>query len=343
MRRQILRAWLLVFLCLPPIAGRAEENFPAAAWQPVSPGSAGWSQEKLSEAEAWSQQQGATTAMVVEHGLVVAQWGGTAAKNPIASVRKSLLSALVGIAVERGQINLDATLGELGIDDNTPSLSAEEKTATVRDLLEARSGIYHPALYETARMAAARPPRFSHKPGTFWYYNNWDFNALGAIYEHAQQSSIYDAFEREIARPIAMQDYDPSDGTYVTGAASVYPAYTFRMSARDLARFALLYLNGGKWRDRQIVPQEWVTASTRAYSQSGSGRGYGYLWWTPAAAELPQGTFFAAGAGGQFAFVIPARDLVVIYRAARSPESGPGLKEIGRLLQLVLEAAPARH
>jgi CubicO group peptidase (beta-lactamase class C family) len=80
-------------------------------------------------------------------------------------------------------------------------------------------------------MAELRPPRFSHKPGTFWYYNNWDFNALGAIYEHAVGSSIYDAFEREIARPIGMEDYRPSDGTYVSGAASIYPAYTFLMCA----------------------------------------------------------------------------------------------------------------
>lgn len=245
------RIGLLVFLyLLLPIPGHADEHFPGAEWEHVAAGAAGWSSQKLAKAEAWSQQIGSTAVMIVQHGRVVAQWGDTAAKTPLASVRKSLLSALIGIAVDRRQIDLDATLGSLGIDDNQPSLSAEEKRATVRDLLEARSGIYHPALCETAAMAALRPPRFSHAPGTFWYYNNWDFNALGAIYEHAQQSSIYDAFEREIARPIGMEDYRPTDGQYVTGAASVYPAYTFTMSARDLARFALLYLNRGKWRDR---------------------------------------------------------------------------------------------
>jgi len=55
----------------------------------------------------------------------------------------------------------------------------------VRMLLEARSGVYHAALYETPAMAKQRPARGSHEPGTFWYYNNWDFNALGTIYEHA--------------------------------------------------------------------------------------------------------------------------------------------------------------
>lgn len=170
--------------------------------------------------EAWSQQIGSTAVMVVHRGAVVAQWGDTIAKTPLASVRKSVLNALIGNAVERGQINLSQPIGQLGIDDNEPSLSAEEKSATVRDLLQARSGIYHAALHETLEAAAQRPPRFSHKPGTFWYYNNWDFNALGAIYEHASGSSIFDAFAREIAGPIGMQDYQPSDGEYGTGAAT---------------------------------------------------------------------------------------------------------------------------
>ena len=253
--RSIVGARLLAaaIVCAPiSLAGTADlaaaaERFPGANWERVEPDGAGWSKEKLTKAEAWSKRIGSTAVMIVHHGAVVAEWGDTAAKTPLASVRKSLLSALIGNAVERGEINLAQTLGVLGIDDNEPSLTAEEKTATVGDLLKARSGIYHAALYETPGMAADRPPRFSHKPGTFWYYNNWDFNALGAIYEHAARSSIFDAFEREIARPIGMQDYRPADGEYVTGAESIHPAYPFKMSARDLARFALLYLRKGQW------------------------------------------------------------------------------------------------
>jgi CubicO group peptidase (beta-lactamase class C family) len=172
---------LAALLCLLPIAAEAEEHFPGMAWETVAADRAGWSKAKLAAAEAWSREIGSTAVMIVQHGLVVAQWGEVAAKTPLASVRKSLLNALIGIAVEQHQIDLDATLGSLGIDDNAPSLSAAEKTATVRELLEARSGVYHPALYETARMAALRPPRFGHAPGTFWYYNNWDFNALGDL------------------------------------------------------------------------------------------------------------------------------------------------------------------
>jgi CubicO group peptidase (beta-lactamase class C family) len=335
-------AWVLL-VCSP--AAATADLFPRDSWEHIAPGGAGWSAEKLAEARAWSQDLRVTAAMVVHHGLVVAEWGDTTAKTPLASVRKSLLSALIGNAVERHQIDLSQQIGALGIDDYEPSLTAEEKTATVRDLLQARSGIYHAALYETAAMAAQRPLRSSHRPGTFWYYNNWDFNALGAIYERAAGTSIFQSFDMEIARAIAMQDYQPSDGEYVRGAASVFPAYPINMSTRDLARFALLYLHKGWWQGRPVVPLHWVEESTKSYSQSGYGPGYGFLWWVGSindgnapSVKLPPGTFFAWGNGGQYAFVIPAFDLVIVLRAARFSEGGPKLREVGRLLWLLLAA-----
>jgi len=346
-RRGLAAATLYALLALAGAVdlATAAQRFPGASWERVDPDGAGWSKAKLAKAEAWSQRIASSAVMVVHHGVVVAEWGDTAVKTELASVRKSLLSALIGIAVARGQIDLAQPIGALGIDDNEPSLTAEEKAATVRDLLQSRSGIYHAALYETPGMAARRPPRFSHKPGTFWYYNNWDFNTLGTIYERAVRSSIFDAFEREIAQPIGMQDYRPADGRYVAGAASVYPAYPIHMSARDLARFALLYLNKGRWQDRQIVPAQWVQESTQAYSQSDYGPGYGYLWWIGSinggaapSVKLPDGTFAAFGNGGQYAFVIPTLDLVIVHRALRFQDGGPNFRELGRLLWLVLDA-----
>jgi CubicO group peptidase (beta-lactamase class C family) len=346
MQLRLLRlvAAILCVLFAAQTAG-ADDRFPGTTWERVDPEVAGWSKSKLAKAEEWSRQIASTAVMIVHRGTVIAEWGDASAKTPLASVRKSLLSALIGIAVARGEINLTKSIGALGIDDNEPSLSAEEKSATVRDLLMSRSGIYHATLYETAAMAAQRPRRFSHKPGSFWYYNNWDFNTLGAIYEHAVRSSIFDAFERDIARPIGMQDYRPSDGEYFTGAASVYPAYPIRMSARDLARFALLYLNKGRWQDREIVPAQWVEESIRPYSSSGFGPGYGYLWWVGSinsgfapSVELPEGTFFALGVGGQYAFVIPRYDLVVVRRGLHA-DGGANFREIGRLLWLLFDAA----
>ena len=197
-----------------------------------------------------------------------------------------------------------------------------------------------------AGVVKARPALGSQAPGTFWYYNNWDFNTLGTIYEQATGSGVYEALDRLIARPIGMQDYRPQDGVYFPGAASDHRAYPLRMSARDLARFALLYLNKGAWAGKQIVPADWVRESTRPYSvQPSSGFGYGYLWWTapvpPGPDGIPEGTFFAWGAGGQHAFVIPAYDLVVVNRVDRDmrlPE--PKLSEVKQLLSLTLKAGP---
>jgi CubicO group peptidase (beta-lactamase class C family) len=342
---QILIATLLA-LVFSRHCAIADDRFPGAEWAHLSPTQDGWSEEGLSQAEDWSRKINSTAVMVIHHGAVVAEWGDTVKRTELASVRKSFLSALIGIAVAQKKIDLDSTLAQLEIDDNPPSLTDTEKQATVRMLLEARSGVYHAALYETPGMAAKRPERGSHLPGTFWYYNNWDFNALGTIYEHATGVGIYDALDQQIAKPIGMQDYRPQDGTYFPGPASIHRAYPLRMSARDLARFALLYLHDGSWAGQQVVPADWVHESTRLYSSSGFGPGYGYLWWTATAGDAPQGpvklplgSFFAAGAGGQFAFVIPADDLVVVNREdndLRLPE--PRMSMVVALLDMILQA-----
>src|SRR5690606_26930744 len=110
----------------------------------------GWSVEKLEAALRKAKALTPTALMIVQDGKVIARWGDVSRKVKMASVRKSLLSALYGIAVEEGRIDLSASLADLGIDDNPPRLTEEEKTATVRDLLTSRSGIYHPAAHETA-------------------------------------------------------------------------------------------------------------------------------------------------------------------------------------------------
>ena len=370
MKRTGLRLFTAVMLVslAASAAARAEspsivERYPSIAFESTTPEAAGWSAEKLGEAKSWSQQIAPSAAvMIVQHGLVVAQWGNVAVKSNLHSVRKSLLSALIGIAVNEHKIDPGATMESLGIDDNTPGLTPTEKTATVGDLLKSRSGIYHAALYETPGMARRRPARGSHPPGTYWYYNNWDFNALGTIYERATGDSIFTALQGRIARPIGMQDYQPGDGEYFKGKASEHPAYPIRMSARDLARFALLYLHEGRWNGQQIIPSAWIRESTQSYSDAfpdqGRGYGYGYLWWIgfpdnngAPTVRVPPGTFAAMGAEGQYAFVIPAYDLVVVHRinsdvpvgplpGQRKPE--PTTPQLARLLWLILSAAGDR-
>lgn len=137
-----------------------------------------------------------------------------------------------------------ASMGRLGIDDDPP-LNAAEKQATVRTLLEARSGVYHGYVAETRGMREGWPKRGSHAPGTYWFYNNWDFNDLGSRFEKTFTTPIAPAFDTRSARRIGMQDFRIEDKYYLQAPAdaapdvekSIHPAYHFRMSARDLARF----------------------------------------------------------------------------------------------------------
>ncbi|MFZ0336538.1 MAG: serine hydrolase [Terracidiphilus sp.] len=338
-----------LFLLVAAAAPRCQTSVvPGADWLVLkSPAQAGWSQEKLNGIRQYVGEMGSTAVMIVQHGVVVEAWGDVAHKSNLHSCRKSLLSSLIGIAVAEGKIHPDDTLEKLGLDDKPPSLTPVEKQATVRDLLEARSGVYHPTVYETQGMEENKPPRGSHAPGTFWYYNNWDFNALGFIYEQAMGMKIFEAYYQKIALPIGMQDFRARDGQYIAGHDTRFPAYVFDMSARDFARFGLLYLHHGEWNGVQVVPRDWVEASTHPYSDTESG-GYGYLWWTgdsasgePAEIPFPRGSFWAEGHLGQYAVMVPSLDLVIVNRVDSDlTRRTVGKREMAHLVRLVVEAAP---
>lgn len=340
---------IVFFLLVAAAAGRCQSSsVPGADWLVLkSPEQAGWSQEKLNGIRQYVGEMGSTAVMIVQHGVVVEAWGDVAHKSNLHSCRKSLLSSLIGIAVAEGKIHPDDTLEKLGLDDKPPSLTPEEKQARVLDLLEARSGVYHPTVYETQGMEEKKPPRGSHPPGTFWYYNNWDFNALGFIYEQATDSKIFAAFYQKIAQPIGMQDFSPRDGQYIKGHDTRFPAYVFDMSARDFARFGLLYLHHGEWNGVQVVPRDWVAASTHPYSDTESG-GYGYLWWTADSASgeraeipFPKGSFWAEGHLGQYAVVVPSLDLVIVNRVdSDMTRHTVSKRQMAHLVRLVVDAAP---
>jgi CubicO group peptidase (beta-lactamase class C family) len=331
-------------------------TYPGKHWQKVErPEQLGWSSDKLDEAKKFSQTIATHAVFIAHHGRVVAEWGETTKRLNVHSIRKSFMSALYGIYVAEGKIHLADTMKKLGIDDNPPKLTALEKQATVLDLLKARSGVYHPALYETESMKKRRPPRWSHAPSSFWYYNNWDFNVLGTIFRQYTGLTVHEALEQRIARPIEMEDYRLQDGEWFRGKDSIHPAYPIWLSARDMARFGLLFARGGKWRGQQIVPADWVAESTTSYSPAIDleGRlycGYGYMWWTEIEgrhldpAPLPRGTFSARGAGGHYILVVPAWDLVIVHRVDndRDEDGGPKVerKDFGKLVDLIVAAMP---
>jgi CubicO group peptidase (beta-lactamase class C family) len=339
--------------------------FPSSSWSRISSREkVEWSKEKLDAAHRYADADAIHTSavMIVHGGEVVDQWGDIDQKLDSYSVRKSLLSALYGIYASEGIIDINQILEHLGIDDSPDPLTKQEKQARIVDLLRARSGVYHLVDFETESMTKNRPARGSHAPGTFWYYNNWDFNVLGTIFEKKTGLKIGEAFYQRIAKPISMQDFQPGDVFYFGGPASIHPTYHFEISARDPARFGLLYLRHGHWNERQIVPEAWVEKSSHTSEMVKSNGvdlgGYEYLWWVDyGGVHFPEvavpGIYSARGVGAHYLFILPTLDLVIVHRTDSDPPvrdaktiaeiSNRGSvsqdrAEFGHLLRLILEA-----
>jgi len=264
-----------------------------------------------------------SAAQIIHAGRTIIEVGDVSRPIDVHSMRKSLVSVLIGQAYDRRDIDLSTTLCELDIDD-TPPLSGLEKSATIEDLLTARSGVYLPV---DDGGAPRRPPRGSHPPGTFWCYNNWDFNVLGHLYERITGRSVFVAFDHDLAGPLGMTDWDGyRHGSYryradILGGTTRYPNYKFHLSARDIGRFGQLYLDNGACDDRQLLTPDWIARSTRAVSRTNRPPGllgmYGYCWWVAGPSHrlrrngIADRAYSAIGFGGNFMTVLPDIDAVV--------------------------------
>ncbi len=244
---------------------------------------------------------------------ILMSYGEVGAPMNLASARKSVVSLLFGIASDRGLISLHETLGELGIDESRTPLTAIEKQATVEHLLQSRSGIYLQSGAETVENKEGRPSRGQFSPGEHYFYNNWDFNVLGAILEQKTGISIGEVLDAWLATPLGMQDFNREHVLYDRrGSDSDYRTYRIHMSARDLARLGALVAQDGIWNQTRIVSAEWIDRSTTAYSSTESPfyDGFGYSWWLNS--EL--NAVLADGWGGQYMLVDREQDLTLVTR-----------------------------
>lgn len=279
--------------------------------------------------------------MIVQSGKVVAAWGDVNRRFKGHSVRKSLLNSLFGIAIADGSIDTNLTIGQIPITDRD-TLSTLERSARIIHLLKARSGVYHPAAAEMNWMKENRPKRDSHPPDSFWFYNNWDFNVLGTIYEKVVHTSIFKALYDKIAVPLQMEDYRIMDGVYYYEyEISDHPAYHLKMSTRDIARYGQLFLQRGRWNDKQILPEQWVKVSTYPHSKHGRGtkigRWYGYLWGVSEYFSR-YGMYYASGVGGQFLAVFPTEGLILVNRTDTYLNRQVLDRELTQLFDLILAA-----
>ncbi len=327
---------LIAFLCIGFLSGcSAEQEFNggtnnfSGGWIPedptlewVAPETVGWSSALLETAQEFAQQTGCTAAMALYDGKVFFSRGNIHVNYAAYSIRLPFLNALYGIHIARGDINLNATLADLHIDDIAPGLTYAEKQARVEHLLMSRSGVYHEAAGEDQTMIDERPARGSHAPDTFFYYNNWDFNALGTIFEQETGEEIFDAFKTEIADVLEMVDFSADNSSYqYEWNKSLHPAYLFKMSPRDLAKFGALYQKNGRWKGLQIIAEQWIDESTMNYSTipGTGGLGYGYLWKIiPEDSEIGQMIgypgYYHTAADGYALVVIPDLKLVIVER-----------------------------
>ena len=300
--------------------------YPDSSWQSLNNVSeSGWNNDSLNRLKSFIiDSTNATGVVAIQSGKILFDYGDTKENSYLASCRKSILSILYGPFVKDGKINLSTTIEQLHIDD-VGGLLPIEKRATIKDLLTARSGVYHPASNEGDASAMA-PKRGSVEPGSFWLYNNWDFNVAGFILGQQTGKTIYQLIDSMLAKPLQMQDWN-INGQRKTGdtTKSKYPAYHMWFSTRDMARIGYLMLRNGQWKGQQIIPDDWVKTTTSvvtSYKKAVQEKtayfhfGYGYLWWIwdEPYNEAYRGAYSATGAYGQFITVLPQLDVVVAFK-----------------------------
>lgn len=330
----MLKRALLVSFLVCGTACSDQFLFPGKDWPAADkPESVGFSSKRLASLTPFLQTLDTSAMVVISQGRVVFQYGDLTKLSYLASCRKSVLAMLYGNYVASGKIPLHKTLREMGFDD-VGGLLPKELDATVEDLITARSAVFHPASYPGDASDSA-PPRGSQKHGTYYLYNNWDFNAAGAAFEKLTGKDLFDAMETDLVRPIGMQDFDRSLQKKEGDAKrSVYPAYPMHFSTRDMARIGYLMLRDGNWNGRQVVPRNWAKKivslvtpvydmnppSWRGYAE-GMLWGYGYMWWVwdDHKREGPlAGAYSARGAIGQYITVLPALDVVIAHKTVPS-------------------------
>ena len=240
------------------------------------------------------------------------------------SMTKSITNAMIGLLVADGKLDPDAPAPVKQWSDDA------RRNITLRHLMQASSGLDWTEDYsgpsDATRMLfrSSDAGKFAvekkalHPPDTKWVYSSGTTNILSRIIRETLGDEQYHRFPYErLFRPVGMNSMviepDP-DGTFV-GSSYSYG------SARDWARFGLLYLHDGIWQGRRMLPEGWVSFTSTPARSAPRGE-YGAQWWLNAGApgnpqdrtypDVPEDSFQAEGFEGQYVFVIPSRQLVVV-------------------------------
>jgi len=319
---------LFFFLVSAPTLSncQAAATWPAAEWPRSEPEAQGMSSVELATMleRIASGNPGIRSVTVVRHGTIVLDTRiapfARDDRHDIHSCTKSVLSALVGIAINRGDLpGRDTPVLDFFPGYEIAHLDADKRALTLGHLLTMSAGLEteDSYLYDWAGLGRMRASSdwaqyildlpMVTAPGTRFEYSNCVSQLIAIILQQATGQSA-EAYAREhLFEPIGIVDYawqgsGPGDSWGFSGL-SLHPL--------DMARLGYLYLRGGEWDGVQVVPADWVQSSTSPQITAGTlAQNYGYQWW------VDDDMFMMQGYGGQFVYALPARDLVVVFTGA---------------------------
>jgi CubicO group peptidase (beta-lactamase class C family) len=283
------------------------------------------------------KQRAATNGIILRHGYIVAQFGDTKAADPVYSVAKSFLSTVASLAVERGLIKdvndpVTKYVNDGGYD------SEHNRKITWKNHLQQESEWEGTLWGKNANFIGAEQfgaeehkPRAIQEPGSFYEYNDVRINRLSLSLLRLFGAGLPEVLKAEIMDPIgASQDWhwhaynnstveiggrqigSVSGGTRWGGGLWIH--------SEDLARFGLLILNHGRWRDRQLVSAQWLKDAVKP---SAHGPDYGYLWWLNTRQQQwpsgPATSFAAIGNGSNTIWIDPEHDIVFVWHWHQRP------------------------
>jgi CubicO group peptidase (beta-lactamase class C family) len=304
---------------------KKREYWPTIGWKTSTPEQQGMDSAKLMIADEFIQNRlpDAFSLLVVKNGYLVFEkyysWGSPDKYAVVHSVTKSVTSALIGIALDKGYLNsIDQKLIEFVPEYFTDELDPRKKEICLRDLLTMSAGFRWndrgPSMrnwYTSSNWVkfAVQLPQ-ENDPGDVFNYNSSTSHLLSVILSKSTKTSTLDFAKQNLFEPLGIQSaywHQDPQGYYIGG-------FGLGLSARDLAKIGFLYLNNGYWNGQSIISESWVKESTGQQIQAVRhpiyGKfGYGYQWWVKKVDGCS--SFRAWGRRGQFIAVVPELDLVI--------------------------------
>jgi CubicO group peptidase (beta-lactamase class C family) len=308
----------------PKASSSAQAYWPSDEWRTSTPEEQGMDSEMLASMlqQVEDQHLNLHSLLIVRNGYLVteAYFHPYTQNQPqfLASVTKSVISTLVGIAIQQGYINnINQTLVSFFQDRTIANQDARKKAITLKDLLTLTAGLTCNVSPLSGMEQSNDWVQFmldapmAEQPGTKFNYCGGAVHLLSAILQKTTGMSTREFANRFLFEPIGIASVPDTCWQMDPQGISIGPAGLY-LTPRDLAKLGYLYLQNGQWGDHQILPANWIKAATIRHTTKDNGLGYGYLW----TVDPAQGSYSALGSGGQEIYVIPSQNLVIVFTGA---------------------------